>query len=49
MAGEHRASEVPQNDIYSGVVSIETVRLAFVLAALNGLKVWELLFKKPTL
>ena len=39
VAGGHRAPEVPQNDIYSGVVSIETVRLAFVLAALNGLEV----------
>ena len=39
VAGGHRAPEVPQNDIYLGVVSIETVRLAFVLAALNGLEV----------
>ena len=40
VAGGHRAPEVPQNDIYSGVVSIETVRLAFVLVALNGLEVY---------
>ena len=39
VAGGHRAPEVPQNDIYSGVVSIETVRASFVLVALNGLEV----------
>ena len=39
VAGGHKAPEVPQNDIYSGVVSIETVRLAFVLEVLNGLEV----------
>ena len=39
VAEGHRAPELPQNDIYSGVMSIETVRLAFVLASFNGLEV----------
>ena len=37
--GGHRAPEVPENEIYSGVVSIETIRVAFVLAAMNNLEV----------
>ena len=32
-------TDPPKEDIYSGVVGIETVRLAFQLASLNGLKV----------
>ena len=40
VAEEHRAPEVPQNDIYLGVVSIETVKLAFILAVLNSLEVY---------
>ena len=40
VAEGHRAPEIPQNDIYSGVVSIETVRLAFMLAAMNKLNVF---------
>ena len=39
VAGGHKAPEVPENDIYSGVVSIETIRVAFVLAAMNNLDV----------
>ena len=39
VAGGHRAPEVPENEIYSGVVSIETIRVAFVLAAMNNLEV----------
>ena len=31
VAGGHRAPEVPENEIYSGVVSIETIMVAFVL------------------
>lgn len=37
--GGHRAPDVPENAIYSGVVSIETIRVDFVLAALNNLDV----------
>ena len=40
VAGGHKAPEVPENDIYSGVVSIETIRVAFVLAAMNNLNVF---------
>ena len=39
VAGGHRAPDVPENEIYSGVVSIETIRVAFVLAAMNNLDV----------
>lgn len=39
VTGGHRAPEVPQNGIYSGVVSIEMVRLVFFLEASNGLEV----------
>ena len=39
VAGDHKAPEVPENEIYSGVVSIETIRVAFVLAAMNNLDV----------
>ena len=39
VAGGHRAPEVLQNDIYSGAISIETIRIAFMLAALNNLEV----------
>ena len=39
VAGGHKAPEVPENEIYSGVVSIETIRVAFVLAAMNNLDV----------
>ena len=33
------APDVPENKIYSGVVSIKTIRVAFVLAAMNNLDV----------
>ena len=37
--GSHRTPDVPDVEVYSGVVSIETVRTAFVLTALNNLQV----------
>ena len=37
VAGGHRAPEVPREDIYSGVISMETIRTAFILASLNNL------------
>ena len=39
VAGGHRSPEVPREDIFSGVVSMEAVRLGFLMAKLNGLKV----------
>ena len=39
VAGGHKAPEVPQNEVYSGVVSMETIRVSFVLPALNDLEV----------
>ena len=39
VAGGHKAQKVPREEIYSGVVSMEIIRTAFVLAALNGLDV----------
>ena len=39
MAGGHRAPDVDKNDAYSGVVSMETIRVAFVLAAMNDLEI----------
>ena len=39
VAGGHKAPFVPENETYSGVVSIETIRMAFVLAAMNNLDV----------
>ena len=39
VAGGHRAPEVPREEIYSGLVSMETIRTAFVLASLNNLEV----------
>ena len=38
VAGGHR-TDPPKEDIYSGVVGIETVRLAFLLASMNGLQI----------
>ena len=38
VAGGHR-TDPPKDDIYSGVVSMEAVRLGFILARLNGLLV----------
>ena len=39
VAGGHRTPDVPQEEVYSGVVSVETIRTAFVLSALNNLEV----------
>ena len=38
VAGGHR-TDPPKEDIFSGVVSMEAVRLGFILARLNGLLV----------
>src|SRR5210317_361515 len=37
--GEHRTPDVPDVEVYSGIVSMETIRAAFVLAARNNLHV----------
>src|SRR5210317_1585719 len=37
--GGHRTPDVPDVEVYSGVVSMETIRTAFVLAARNNLQV----------
>ena len=37
--GGHRTPDVPDVEVYSGVVSMETIRTAFVLAATNNLQV----------
>ena len=39
VAGGHKTPDVPPDQVYSGVVSIETIRIAFVLAAMNNLDV----------
>ena len=39
VAGGHRTPDVPAEEIYSGVVSVETIRMAFILAAMNNLDV----------
>ena len=39
VAGGHRTPDVPQEEVYSGVVAMETIRLAFLIASLNGLQV----------
>ena len=39
VAGGHRTPDIPQEEVYSGVVSVETIRTAFVISALNGLEV----------
>ena len=38
VAGGHR-TDPPKGDIYSGVVGMESIRTAFMLASLNGLSV----------
>ena len=35
--GGHRTPDVPDVEVYSGVVSIETIRTTFVIAARNNL------------
>ena len=37
VTGGHKAPDVKKNDVYSSVVSIETIRVTFVLAAMNKL------------
>ena len=37
--GGHKTPDVPDVEVYSGVVSIETIRTAFVIAARNHLEV----------
>ena len=39
VVGGHRGPEVPREEIYSGVVSMKTIRTAFILASLNNLEV----------
>ena len=39
VAGGHRTPEVPKEEIFSGVVSMEAVRLGFIIANLNNLLV----------
>jgi len=39
VAGGNHTPDVPPEEVYSGVVSMETIRTAFVLAALNNLEV----------
>ena len=37
--GGHRTPDVPPEEVYSGVVSMDTIRLAFIMGALNNLDV----------
>jgi len=39
VAGGHRTPDVPREDVFSPVVSMDTVRLGFILARLNDLEV----------
>ena len=39
VAGGHRTPDVPREEVFSGVVSMEAVRLGFILAHLNNLLV----------
>ena len=39
VAGGHRTPDVPHEDVFSPVVGMESVRLGFILARLNGLQV----------
>ena len=39
VAGGHRSPEVPREDVFSGVVSMEAVRIGFILARMNDLMV----------
>src|SRR5210317_1421108 len=38
--GGHRTPDVPDVEVYSGIVTMETIRTAFVLAAINNLQVY---------
>ena len=39
VAGGHRSPDVPKEEVFSPVVSMEAVRLGFLMAKMNGLKV----------
>ena len=39
VAGGHRTPDVPPEEVYSGVVSMDTIRTVFVLFAMNNLDV----------
>jgi len=39
VAGGHRTPHVPKEDVFSSVMSMEAVRLGFILAHMNGLQV----------
>ena len=39
VAGGHRTPDVSQEEVYSGVVSVDTIRVAFALTELNNLGV----------
>ena len=39
VAGGHRTPSVSHEEVYSGVVGMDTIRMAFVLASLNELEV----------
>ena len=39
VAGGHRTPNVPREEVYSGVVGMDTIRMAFVLASMNELEV----------
>ena len=39
VAGGHRTPHVPKEDVFSSVMSMEAVRLGFILAQMNGLQV----------
>ncbi|MCP4273878.1 MAG: hypothetical protein GY781_18300, partial [Gammaproteobacteria bacterium] len=39
VAGGHRTPDVPPEEVYSGVVSMDTIRMVFVLSAMNNLDV----------
>ena len=37
--GSHKTPEVPKNEVYPGLFSMETIRVSFVLPAMNDLEV----------
>ena len=39
MTGKHKTPDVATEEVYSGVVLMETIRIVFILAALNNLQV----------
>ena len=38
VTGGHKTLETPKEEVYSGVVSMETIRIAFVMASINNLE-----------